>query len=237
MSPRDTARQPPGCRTGASKPGPGCPRAGLTLASLWTPRAFRDLDEARSQANGFAGHHDRGACAGLSAFARPEHPSARRTTTGPVRTFGLLRRSTSRLVTPFGVPWSQRQDASKPLLQPTSRVTSTRDETPPSETARRVPWENPPALDFEDAPWTAAFPPFRPWDGAGPPRGHPASNGLVLDDTMPASGRPAAHARAETRVGVSSVALSADGGSAESNPLAPLVGGGEGTRERPLPVA
>jgi len=160
MSPHDMARQPPGCRTGVPEPGPGCPRAGLTLANLWTPRAFRDPDEARTWANGFAGLHYRGACAGLSALARPEHPSARRMTTGPVRAVDLVRRSTLRLVMPCGVPRSQRQDASKSLLQPTFRVTSTRDETPPSETARRAPWENPPVPDFEDVPGPPAFPPF-----------------------------------------------------------------------------
>jgi hypothetical protein len=96
MSPCAVIRQPPDCRTTVAGPGPHLSRAGLALARSGTPRAFHGLDEARSRANGNAGDLDRGACAGLSTLARPEHPSARRTTFGPVRTTGLPLRSTSR---------------------------------------------------------------------------------------------------------------------------------------------
>jgi hypothetical protein len=76
-------------------------------------------------------------------------------------------------------------------LEPTSTTDVSRHEHPrqtsPSETVRRAPWVNPPTFDFEAIPDIAAFPPSF-GDGAGPPCGHPASNGHVLDGTPPASG-------------------------------------------------
>jgi hypothetical protein len=136
---------------------------------------------------GFAGHHHRGARSGLSTVTFPEHPFAREMTKGLVQTGGLARRSTLQLVGPCGFPRVQRQDASNPLLQPTFRVTSTRDKHHLRRLSAERRGVNPPTFDFEAIPDIAAFPPSF-GDGAGPPCGHPASNGHVLDGTPPASG-------------------------------------------------
>jgi hypothetical protein len=80
--------------------------------------------------------HHRGACAGLSTFACPEHPSAEDNDQLPRS--GRLAFSTARLCASFGLtanPRTQRQDASNPFLQPTFRATSTHVETSPWETA------------------------------------------------------------------------------------------------------
>jgi len=73
--------------------------------------------------------------------------------------------------------------------------------TPSLETARRAPWRNPPAFCFEILLELGVAASFA--EDAGPPRGHPASNGSVLDATSPASGRqavaPALSRRAEER--------------------------------------
>ena len=53
------------------------------------------------------------------------------------------------LVGPRGFPWTHRRGASNPLLQPTFRSRAPAAKTPSSETARRAPWENPPAFRFE----------------------------------------------------------------------------------------
>jgi hypothetical protein len=81
-------------------------------------------------------------------------------------------------------------------------------ETPPSETVRRAPWENPPAFDFQILlePRVSAI----AEEDAGPPRGHPASDSRALDGALPASGRSTATLfRAFARGGKSVAALSA----------------------------
>jgi hypothetical protein len=65
-------------------------------------------------------------------------------------------------------------------------LTSTRAKTPSLETTRRAPSRNPAGVLLRDPPRNAALPPSFAED-AGPPRGHPASNGSVLDGTAPAS--------------------------------------------------
>jgi hypothetical protein len=74
--------------------------------------------------------------------------------------------------------------------------------TPPPETAYQASWVTPPTSSSGSGrrmPYGApqpqtfarqiehrggeALPPFRPWLDAGPPRGHPASSGCVLDGT------------------------------------------------------
>jgi hypothetical protein len=115
-------------------------------------------------------------------------------------------------------PWRHRRDASNPLLQPTFRVTSTRSETPPLETSRRAPWVTPPAFAFEIRLEQGACPLLG--GDAGPPRGHPASSGSVLDGTSPASGR-AAPRRAFALRGQSAGAFSAAFTLRRSNPLTP----------------
>jgi len=74
-------------------------------------------------------------------------------------------------------------------------------------------------------------------DGAGPPCGHPASGGLVLDGTLPASGRSAT-TLVRCTGGRASAALSARGGSAEIDPLTPFAAPGKGNAGAPdFPVA
>jgi hypothetical protein len=90
----------------------------------------------------------------------------------------LHRRSTLRLVLPRGSTWKQRQDASNPFLQPTFRVTCTRRNTIFGDLSTAA--GEPAGSTFED--------PFRPRrfrrsveKDAGPPFGHPASNGRAID--------------------------------------------------------
>lgn len=60
---------------------------------------------------------------------------------------------------------------------------------------------------------------------AEPPCGHSASNGFVLDGTLPASGRLATtFSCRSTFVAGSAIAFSANGDSASSSPLTPLTG-------------
>jgi hypothetical protein len=143
--------------------------------------------------------------------------SAGTITKGPAPTFRpLLARSTllrsekprvssrpvasavARLCTSWGLaafPRTQRQDASNPLLQPTFRVTSTRDK----HHLWRLPAERsgkPANARLRDRPRRRDVSAVSSEDCAGPPCGHPASNSHVLDGTPPASGRPTAHLRA-----------------------------------------
>jgi len=104
-------------------------------------------------------------------------------------------------------------------------------ETPISETACRALWGNPPTFDFETARPFRLSP--RRSSGAGPPRGHPTSNGLTLDGVRAGFGpdgylfsqRPFSPLRLApfARRG-SARALSAQGASADSDPLTPLAG-------------
>jgi len=110
-------------------------------------------------------------------------------------------------------------------------VTSTRRKHP----FRRLPverrGENPPTFDFETARPFRLSP--RRSSGAGPPRGHPTSNGLTLDGVRAGFGpdgylfsqRPFSPLRLApfARRG-SARALSAQGASADSDPLTPLAG-------------
>jgi len=136
--------------------------------------------------------------------------------------------SVARLCASWGLaafPRTQRQDASNPFLQPTFRVTSTRDKhhlwRPPAE-RRGI---NPPVFDIETVTQARAFPPFVRGRRRTNLAVHPASSSSALDGAAPASGRSDCHAsRLRARWVKSAAALSADGGSADSNPLTPLVG-------------
>lgn len=182
---------------------------------------------ARSWANVFAGHPDRGARSSLSAFARPEHPCCEENDHRPRHrpvTFPVARRRA--LVRPCGYPRSRRQDASNPFLQPTFRVTSTHDK----HHLWRLPVERrgkPADVRLRDPPRTGLL--TLSQAGAGPPCGHPASSDTALDGATPASG-PSAATRPGA-VGWSAAAFLAGGSFADRNPLAPLVGGrGRGRR-------
>jgi hypothetical protein len=107
--------------------------------------------------------------------------------------FAFLSLGDALLVEPRGLPWTHHRDASNPLLQPTFRVTSTRNKNilfgdfPPSAVGY------PAGVRLRDPPRTWRRRPFV--EDAGPPRGHPASDSPVLDGTLPASGREAAAPR------------------------------------------
>lgn len=108
-------------------------------------------------------------------------------TDDPVRVSDLLRRSTA-------CP----RRASRPSSSTSPRclefrfynrrfVSRALVETSPSETVCRASWENPPIFGLTDRPCSWRF--RRSEDDAGPPCGHPASNGCALDGVLPASGR------------------------------------------------
>jgi len=198
MSPRDGTRQPPRCRTHVPEPGPRFPASGISARKARCPaRLPRIRFDSRSWANWFAGHHHRGACAGLSTVAFPEHPSAGEMTRGLV---------TDRW------PHPSLDSAARKALRRSSRAAprclesvSTTDvsrhehprQTSPLETARRDRRGKP--ADVSTSRPTAgesSVSAVSSEDGAGPPCGHPASNSSVLDGTSPASGRPTARLRA-----------------------------------------
>jgi len=126
----------------------------------------------------FAGHHHRGACAGLSTFACPEHPCRFETPANPVRTGGLLVRSPSRP----RIALQRSSVAMARCLEFASttdvHVTSTRRKHP----FWRLPVERrgkPADVPLRDR---SRLPGFRlALNGAGPPCGHPTSNGHTLD--------------------------------------------------------
>ena len=108
------------------------------------------------------------------------------TPSGP---FAFLSLGDVLLVGPCGFPWTHRRGALNPLLQPTFRSRAPASKTRSPETARRAPWETRRrSASRSSRTGVAAF--VR--EDAGPPRGHPASSGSVLDGTSPASGRVAA---------------------------------------------
>jgi hypothetical protein len=102
---------------------------------------------------GFAGHHHRGASAGLSTAVSPEHPfraGERSMTSSRSAAFSFARRRI--LAGPCGLPRTRRQDASNSV----STTDVTRHEHPSKHPLWRplagAPWENPPAFDFADRP-------------------------------------------------------------------------------------
>jgi len=90
-------------------------------------------------------------------------------------------------------PRARHQDASKSV----STTDVARHEHPPKHHLRRPsaerPWENPPLLDFLGSPPGSGVSADSE-DHAGPPCGHPASNGRALDGVLPASGLSTSHA-------------------------------------------
>jgi hypothetical protein len=142
MSPRDGTRQPPRCDARIPEPGPRFPASGVSARRARCPaRLPRIRFEARSWANWFAGHHHRGACAGLSTVAFPEHPSAREMIRGLVQTGDLARRSDSAPRKAL----RRSSNAAPRCLEPASTTDVSRHEhprpTPPLETHHRAPWE------------------------------------------------------------------------------------------------
>jgi hypothetical protein len=148
---------------------------------------------SRSKANGFAGHHDRAGLRGPCDLYMPVAPFPRgQESLVPSRTFDLLRRSTSRPCNALRRSLDEAPRCLEPLLQPTFRVTSTRDEnttfgdSPPGAVGK------PAVARLRGSSSGRSVAAVRPLDYTGPPCGHPASNGPVLDGTTPASGRSTA---------------------------------------------
>lgn len=166
------------------------------------------------------------------AFARrpSEHPSARRMTVDLVQAGHLHRRSTLRLALPRGSAWKHRQDASNSLLQPTFRVTSTRRNTTFGDLSTAA--GEPAGSTFEDLSRPRRFRRSVEKD-AGPPFGHPASDGRAIDGARPASVCSAlsreARFRAEGENRRSFVGCRTD---LPGKPLAPFQRAGEGGRNR-----
>jgi len=126
--------------------------------------------------------HDRGACIGLSLFALPDTLLRGELRSTPSRAGNLHRRSALLLVSPRGSTCAQRQDASNSFLQPTFALRA------PAEAPLLETWSialGTPAGDRAEDLANAAFPPSIRED-AGPPRGHPASNGRAFDGAQPA---------------------------------------------------
>lgn len=71
--------------------------------------------------------------------------------------------------------------------------------TPPLETACRAPWASPPASSFEIEHRQERCRHLAPLPDAGPPRGHPASSGCVLDGTR--AGFGSIDCRTDARLG------------------------------------
>jgi hypothetical protein len=225
MSPRDVTRQPPRRRAIIPEPGPRTVRAGLAPIRPGAPRAFHGVDDFDiGAADEIAGHHYRGALQPCG-LCTPEHPSAKRMTTGlrpgwwPSPSLRRLASSASRL------PWTRRQDASNPFLQPTFRVTSTRGNNTFGDCLPERPWEKPASDRAPDRPGDGAFPPFRPRRRRTTSR----SSGLQRPSCLTARRRLRAArlprcARARGG-GESAGALSATERLVDANPLTPLVGG------------
>lgn len=120
-----------------------------------------------------------------------------------------------------------------PFLQPTLRVTSTRrnitfGDRPPSAVGK------PAIARLLGSPSGSRR--FRRTEGdAGPPRGHPASNGRALDGVLPASGRSTVtFMLGGMGRGESVAAFSAGGGSVGSNPLTSLAAAGGRSPKQPF---
>jgi len=169
---------------------PAIHEAGLTLRGLGIPRAFHGLDLGSIKGQLlFAGHHERGACAGLSTFACPEHPCCEGSNhrSRPERWSSLRWTSRPRI--------ALRRSSVAADKMPRIRFYNRRSrhehpsETSLSETARRAPWETRRRSTSRPlCPGLSRGFRFRVSSGAGPPCGHPTSNGFAFDGASPASG-------------------------------------------------
>jgi hypothetical protein len=172
---------------------------------------------------------------GHARASRPSHTQAplllRRTNDDLVQVSGLLRRSTS------SPRWASRL-ASNPSPRCLEHRFYNRRfasrapaETPSSETLRRTAVGKPAGVRLRGS--RSGQRRCRPTENdAGPPRGHPASNGLALDGALPASGR-STFPRGWHGEGESLAAFSAGESSVDSNPLTPLAAPGHGMPEHP----
>jgi hypothetical protein len=191
LSSRGLARQPPGLSCSrASRPETHCLRTGLAPAnvSLHAPSTDSTLGSIMGPTGSPVTTTE-----GNARASRPLHTlctlAAPRTADDPVRVTHLLRRWT---------PFPRRASRPSlghvakmpriPFLQPTFHVTSTRrnitfGDHPPSAVGKPAS-----VRLLGSSPGPSGLP-LLPEDDAGPPCGHPASNGLALDGALPASGR------------------------------------------------
>jgi hypothetical protein len=150
---------------------------------------------------------NRGTCAGLAAFACPSTLPRGQRPPAPFRAESLIHRSTSRPRKALRLS----SVASPRCCESASTNRRSRHEhsrqTSPLETARRAPWETRQRSTSRQAR-DGGVSAVSSRDCAGPPCGHPASSGHVLDGTPPASARSTA-TLAQARVGGGSGALSA----------------------------
>jgi hypothetical protein len=169
---------------------------------------------------------DQGACAGLAAFACPEH-LCRAREDHPPRSRSVSFSFAGHLASlpPCGVPRTLCQSCLELVSTTDVHVTSTREnipfgDCPPSALG------NPKAFDIETALGHRLSPIAS--CGAGPPYGHPTSNSSALDgattgfgpfDSLLPTVRPDVPRLSRGRG--SAPALSAEGASVESNPLTP----------------
>jgi len=149
------------CRAAVARPETRCLRTGLALArsSLHAPSTVSmKLDDGP---NIIAGHHHRGARAGLATFTRPSTLAATRMTDDPVRVsaFAVARRRV--LAGPRGLPSSTSPRCLEIRFYNRRFAPRAPAETSPSETVCRPPWENPPVVGSSDRPWLPRFRRFR----------------------------------------------------------------------------
>jgi len=193
LSSRERARQPPGlpCRGRETRVSVLANR--VSARTLEAPRAFHGLDGLDDGPNIIAGHHHRGTRAGLATFTRPSTLAARRMTDDPVRVsaFSVARRRV--LAGPRGLPSSTSPRCLEIRFYNRRFASRAPAETSPSETVRRAPVGKPAGARLSrialDPSVSAGSE-----DHAGPPCGHPASNGRALDGVLPASGLSTSHA-------------------------------------------
>jgi len=193
LSSRDPTRQPPGlpCRGRETRVSVLANR--VSARTLEAPRAFHGLDGLDDGPNIIAGHHHRGTRAGLATFTRPSTLAAMRMTDDPVRVsaFSVARHRV--LAGPRGLPSSTSPRCLEIRFYNRRVASRAPAETSPSETVRRAPVGKPAGARLSrialDSSVSAGSE-----DHAGPPCGHPASNGRALDGVLPASGLSTSHA-------------------------------------------
>lgn len=175
--------------------GPDFSRTRLTFERPGAPRAFRGFDELDFRPTGLLDTSTEGPALRLSTgalrlFACPEHPFRGENDLGTSSrpdAFTFARRRT--LVAPHGVSSA----APSRCFESTSTTDVSRHEHPFVEERRlrRLSSRRRGKARRRSASRTfrARCCHLASRDGAGPPCGHPASSGLVLDGTLPASGR------------------------------------------------
>jgi len=163
--------------------------------------------EARSRGQRFEGRHNRGLTRAFG-LREPLHPFAKRMTAGPVP--GLSPSCRWAMCSSWGLAAYLGHIAEVLRIRFYNRRFA-HEHPPRKHPLRRLPAERRGKTRRRSASRSsssvASPPPFA--EDAGPPRGHPASNGSVLDGTSPASGREAAAPALSRGAGSSVAAFSA----------------------------